>query len=141
MSELTNVRDINADFNLDSEYIKKCKLDGIDMSEGSVRIVMDLDDTCYYEMISDLVGESITSEYQMLATLKEMAKMKREYTKVLHAMESVRYKGYGVVMPDKEEIVLEKPEVIKQGNKFGVKIKAESPSIHMIKQVSKQRFH
>ncbi len=134
MGELTNVRDIiGADFPLESEYVKKCKLDGIDMSEGSVKIVLDLDDTCYYEMVSDLVGESITSEYQMLTTLKEMAKMKREYTKVLHAMESVRYKGYGVVMPDKEEIILEKPEVIKQGNKYGVKIKAESPSIHMIK--------
>lgn len=59
--------------------------------------------------------------------------MKREYVKVLHALEAVRYKGYGVVMPDREEIVLEKPELIKQGNKFGVKIKAESPSIHMIK--------
>ena len=134
MSELTNVRDITkANFDLESEYIRKCKLDGINMSEGSVKIVLDLDDTYYYEMISDLVGEPITSEYQMLSTLKEMARMKREYTKVLHAMESVRYKGYGVVMPDKEEIVLEKPEVIKQGNKFGVKIKAESPSIHMIK--------
>lgn len=134
MNELSNVRDITkADFGLESEYIKKCKLDGVNMSEGSVKIILDLDDSYYYEMISDLVGEPIMSEYQMLSTLKEMAKMKREYTKVLHAMESVRYKGYGVVMPDKEEIVLEKPEVIRQGNKFGVKIKAESPSIHMIK--------
>ena len=134
MNELSNVRDITkANFELESEYIRKCKLDGINMSEGSVKIILDLDDTYYYEMISDLVGESITSEYQMLSTLKEMARMKREYTKVLHAMESVRYKGYGVVMPDKEEIVLEKPEVIRQGNKFGVKIRAESPSIHMIK--------
>lgn len=134
MGELTNVRDITgSELHLDSEYVKRCKLDGIDMSEGSVKIVLDLDDTCYYEMVSDLVGETITSEYQMLMTLKEMAMMKREYTKVLHAMESVRYNGYGVVMPDKEEIILEKPEVIKQGNKYGVKIKAESPSIHMIK--------
>ena len=103
------------------------------MSDGSVRIILDVDDAYYYEMLSDLVGESIESEYQLLATLREMAKMKREYVKVLHALEAVRYKGYGVVMPDREEIVLEKPELIKQGNKFGVKIKAESPSIHMIK--------
>ena len=59
--------------------------------------------------------------------------MRREYTKVLHAMESVRLKGYGVVTPERAEIRLEKPEVIKHGNKFGVKIRAESPSIHMIK--------
>ena len=134
MDSLNNIRDITADnFTLESEYIKKCKLDGVNMSDGCVRIILDVDDAYYYEMLSDMVGESIESEYQLLAKLKEMAKMKREYMKVLHALESVRYKGYGVVMPDREEIVLEKPELIRQGNKFGVKIKAESPSIHMIK--------
>lgn len=134
MNDLNHIRDITADrFTVESEYIRKCKLDGVDMSDGSVRIILDVDDAYYYEMLSDLVGESIESEYQLLATLREMAKMKREYVKVLHALEAVRYKGYGVVMPDREEIVLEKPELIKQGNKFGVRIKAESPSIHMIK--------
>lgn len=134
MVNLNHIRDITADrFSVESEYIKKCKLDGINMSDGSVRIILDVDDAYYYEMLSELVGENIGSEYQLLATLREMAKMKREYVKVLHALEAVRYKGYGVVMPDREEIVLEKPELIKQGNKFGVKIKAESPSIHMIK--------
>lgn len=134
MADLNHIRDITADrFSVESEYIKKCKLDGINMSDGCVRIVLDVDDAYYYEMLSELVGENIGSEYQLLATLREMAKMKREYVKVLHALEAVRYKGYGVVMPDREEIVLEKPELIKQGNKFGVKIKAESPSIHMIK--------
>ncbi|MDE7247187.1 MAG: stage IV sporulation protein A [Lachnospiraceae bacterium] len=134
MADLNHIRDITADrFTVESEYIKKCKLDGINMSDGSVRIILDVDDAYYYEMLSELVGENIGSEYQLLATLREMAKMKREYVKVLHALEAVRYKGYGVVMPDREEIVLETPELIKQGNKFGVKIKAESPSIHMIK--------
>lgn len=134
MTKLNHIRDITVDsFIMDSEYVKKCKLDGVNMSDGSVRIVLDVDDAYYYEMLSDLVGENIGSEYQLLSTLREMAKMKREYVKVLHALEAVRYKGYGVVMPDREEIVLEKPELIKQGNKFGVKIKAESPSIHMIK--------
>ena len=59
--------------------------------------------------------------------------MKKEYSKVLSALESVRQKGYGVVTPDKEEITLDTPTVIKHGNKYGVKIKAQSPSIHMIK--------
>ena len=84
-------------------------------------------------MLSDMVGENIESEYQLLTVLKEMAGMKREYGKVLHAVEAVRQKGYGVVTPGRAEIRLDKPEIIKQGNKFGVKIKAESPSIHMIR--------
>jgi stage IV sporulation protein A len=134
MADLNSIRDITAgNLSLESEYIKKCKLDGVNMSDGSVRIILDVDDSYYYEMLSDLVGEPIGSEYQLLATLKDMAKMKREYVKVLYALEAVRSKGYGVVMPDREEITLEKPELIRQGNKFGVKIKAESPSVHMIK--------
>ena len=134
MAGLNHIRDITGgSFMPESEYIKKCKLDGINMSDGTVRVVLDVDDAYYYEMISELVGEPIESEYRMLAVLKQMAAMKKEYTKVIHALEAVRYKGYGVVMPDREEIVLEQPELIKQGNKFGVKIKAESPSIHMIK--------
>lgn len=134
MNRLNHIRDISGGgLQLESEYIRKCKLDGISMSDGCVRVVLDVDDRYYYEMLSDLVGENIESEYQLLSTLRDMARMKKEYTKVLHAMEAVRYKGYGVVMPDREEIVLAKPELIKQGSKFGVKIKAESPSIHLIK--------
>ena len=84
-------------------------------------------------MLSDLLGESIHSEYQMIAMLREMVNMRHEYVKVLNALEAVRYKGYGVVTPDRCEITLAEPEMIKHGNKFGVKIKAESPSVHMIK--------
>lgn len=134
MSSLNHVRDLSGSaLKLESEYIRKCKLDGIRMSDGCVRIMLDVDDRYYYEMLSELVGDQIESEYQLLSTLRDMARMKREYTKVLHAMDAVRHKGYGVVMPDREEIVLAKPELIRQGNKFGVKIKAESPSIHLIK--------
>ena len=92
-----------------------------------------MDDAYYYEMLSDMVGENIDNEYHLLSVLKEMAKMKKEYVKVLHAIDSVRQKGYGVVTPERDEIRLDKPEVIRHGNKFGVKIRAESPSIHMIR--------
>lgn len=118
---------------LQSEYVRKCKVDSIDMATGCVAVSMDVDDSYYYEMLSDLIGETITSEYQLLSVLKEMAKMKKEYVKVLHAVDAVRCRGYGVVTPERDEIRLEKPEIIRHGNKFGVKIKAESPSIHMIR--------
>ena len=115
------------------EIIEKCKLDGVNMSDGSVRIILDVDDAYYYEMLTEMVGETIADEYQLISKLKSFAAMKHEYTKVLDAVNMVRIKGYGVVTPDREEIVLEKPELIKHGNKFGVKIKASSPSIHMIR--------
>ena len=84
-------------------------------------------------MISEMIQIPIEGEYQMLATLKQLSGMRREYAKVLEAMESVRQKGYGVVTPDQSEIHLDEPVVIKHGSKYGVKIKAESPSIHLIK--------
>ena len=78
MDSLSNIRDITTNnFMPESEYIKKCKLDGINMSDGSVRVILDVDDAYYYEMISELIGESIGSEYQMLATLKERLEERR----------------------------------------------------------------
>lgn len=128
------IRDIiEQPITLESQYLKRCKAENINMADGCVRVVLEVDDAYYYEMLSDLVGENITSEYHLITIMKELARMKKEYTKVLHAVEAVRVKGYGVVTPERSEIVLDKPEVIKHGNKYGVKIKAESPSIHMIR--------
>nr|MBQ8252927.1 stage IV sporulation protein A [Lachnospiraceae bacterium] len=77
--------------------------------------------------------QEIESEYELMDYLEESARMKKEYQKVETAISSVRQKGYGVVTPERSEIVLETPEVIHHGNKFGVKIRAQSPSIHMIR--------
>ncbi|MCI6552923.1 MAG: stage IV sporulation protein A [Lachnospiraceae bacterium] len=134
MGQLGQVKDVaGGGIHLESEYIRKCKIDSVDMATGCVAVSLDVDDAYYFEMLSDLIGETITSEYQLLSVLREMARMKQEYVKVLHAVEAVRMKGYGVVTPDRNEIILDRPEVIRHGNKFGVKIKAESPSIHMIR--------
>ena len=118
---------------LESSYIKSSKVDQISMSDGCVKVWLEVDDSYYYEMLSELIGEDIKSEYHLLNVLRELSRMRREYIKVLHAVDAVRMKGYGVVTPDREEIRLDSPEIIKHGNKYGVKIKAESPSIHMIK--------
>ena len=118
---------------LTSPYIKNVGLDEINLSNGNVKVRVDINENCYYQVMSEMTGVNITSEYQLIHTLKELAHMKNEYEKVQHAVDSVRGCGYGVVIPEKNEIVLEEPMVIKQGNKFGVKIKSISPSIHMIK--------
>lgn len=134
LEQYTYMRDlIQNPFTLDSEFVERIKVDNIDMSSGRIKIYLDVDEAYYYEMLSELLGDTVTSEYQLIGMLQEMAAMRKEYTKVLNAMESVRYKGYGVVTPERSEIVLEKPEVIRHGNKFGVKIKAESPSVHLIR--------
>lgn len=134
MADYDTVRDVlERPIGLDSEYIKRCKADAIRLYDGIVRIVLDVDEAYYYEMLTEMVGETIADEYQLIHKLKEFASMKKEYAKVLDAVNMVRMKGYGVVTPEREEIMLNKPELIKHGNKFGVKIRATSPSIHMIR--------
>lgn len=134
MKDYNTVRDVREKpVGLESEYIKRCKTDAVCLSDGVVRLQLDVQDACYYEMLTEMVGEPIADEYQLIGKLKGFAEMKREYVRVQDAVNMVRLKGYGVVTPDKEEILLEKPELIKHGNKFGVKIKASSPSIHMIR--------
>lgn len=134
MKDYSTIRDVLQNpVSLESEYIKRCKTDTVSLSDGMIRIVLDVEEAYYYEMLTEMVGEPIRDEYQLISKLKNFAVMKHEYAKVLDAVNMVRIKGYGVVTPDKDEIVLEKPELIKHGNKFGVKIKASSPSIHMIR--------
>ena len=134
MKDYDRIRDVmEKPIQIESEYIKRCKTDGINLSDGMIRVLLDVDEAYYYEMLTEMVGETIADEYQLIHKLKEFASMKKEYTKVPNAVNMVRMKGYGVVTPDKDEIVLDKPELIRHGNKFGVKIKAVSPSIHMIR--------
>ena len=132
--KLHYVRDIRKDtVNLPSGYVKNTSLQSMDLSTGIVEVRVDIREQFYYDMISEMTGVEIQDEYGLMQTLKELSRMKEEYVKVQDAMVSVRGCGYGVVIPKKEEINLDEPVVIKQGSKFGVKIKSTSPSIHMIK--------
>ena len=134
MGNLQYIRDIkNENLQVNSEYVKSTSLEDVNLSNGVVKVRMEMKEPYYYQVMSEMTGVSINSEYQLIHTLKELAKMKEEYVKVQQAIESVRGSGYGVVIPEKNEITLEEPVVIRQGNKFGVKIKSASPSIHMIK--------
>lgn len=117
----------------DSIYIKEMKVDDVELDTGCVKVRIQVADNYYYEMLSELTGTSIEGEYELIRTMKEMAALRKEYESVKGAMESVKMKGYGVVSPRKEEIQLEEPVIIKQGNKYGVKIHSEAPSIHMIR--------
>lgn len=134
LGKVKYVRDISKDnLQMSSSYINKAVIDQIELATGKVKVHLEMDEKYYYEILSDMTGVAITDEYQLIHTMKELAKMREEYVKVQDALSSVRGKGYGVVTPDRDEIVLEDPVVIKQGNKYGVKIKSSSPSIHMIK--------
>ena len=92
-----------------------------------------VEESFYYENISQLAGMPITGEYQLLSYIGNLSNLRRSYEKVADAMQSVEQKGYGVVSPELSDITMEEPVLIRHGNKFGVKMKALSPSIHMIR--------
>lgn len=134
LSKVTQMKDVRADtWNLEEEAIRGIKTDQMDMSSGRVSLRVEMDDSYYYQIISDFANIPIEDEYTLMQTLKNLASMKKEYDKVLNAMNQVRMRGYGVVTPDRSEIVLDEPQVIKHGNKYGVKMRAEAPSINLIK--------
>lgn len=118
---------------IQDDCVQDTVLEDVNLSNGVVRIRINIRDEYYYQMLSQMSGIHMESEYELIRTMKELAKMKEEYVKVRDSLESVRGAGYGVVVPELEEIELEEPSVIRQGNKFGVRIRSKSPSIHMIK--------
>lgn len=134
LKELSEIKDaVQVIFQPNSEYISNMQMEKIEMDTGKVKIRMDVAQNYYYETLSEMTDVEIGNEYELIRILKELSNMKREYDEVKDAMESVKMRGYGVVYPKKEEIQLSEPQLIKQGNKFGVKIHSQSPSVHMIR--------
>ena len=117
----------------ESSYIEEMKVEHIEMDSGCVKVRIGVADKFYYEMLSELTGTHIAGQYELIAAMKNLSQLKQEYEGVRDAFTAVRMKGYGVVSPQKDEIMLDEPEIIKQGNKFGVKIHSEAPSIHLIR--------
>ena len=117
----------------ESKYITKCFCTGVIPSEGKVSFILQIDEQYYYEMLSELTGMEVRTQYQLLEMLRQYKERYKEYESVLEALQEVREQGYSVIMPKKEEIQIEDPVIMKHGNKYGVKIKSECPSIHMIK--------
>lgn len=134
MKKLSHIRDITRDsVRLSGPYVQDTLLENVSLSDGTVKVRLQVNDEYYYQMLSEMSGIPMESEYELIHTMRELAAMKEQYVKVQSALETVRGSGYGVVVPELREIQLEEPTVIRQGNKYGVKIKSKSPSIHMIK--------
>ena len=129
-----SLRDVTAESLAPScEYIDKSKLEQISLSDGSVQVRLEVPEKYYYQMLSEMAGVQIDGEYQLISMIRELSEKRREYESVQEALNAVHGTGYGVITPQKEEIRLEAPALTKQGNRYGVKIKASSPSVHLIR--------
>jgi stage IV sporulation protein A len=134
MQTMHTVRDIyDQPLELDSKYVKKTKMEQVDLASGDAEVTVQMPDSLYYEILSEMTGADIRSEYQLISIVREMSRLKQEYMEVSAAMSSVKQTGYGIITPGKSEIQMEEPVIIKQGSKYGVKIRANAPSIHLIR--------
>lgn len=119
-------------FEPEKEEISSIRLEVTDLACGTAKICFQVDEHYYYENISELAGVPIHGEYELISLLRELSEKRDAYAQVADAMESVKRTGYGVVSPSMDEISVEEPELIRHGNQYGVRLKASSPSIHMI---------
>ena len=115
------------------EQVMDSTVSGVDLSTGTVSCMLRFPEKLFYEILSTKAGLEIQNDAQLLTLLTELATVKTAYDKISDALSQVKATGYGVVMPAAEEMILEKPEIIKKGGAFGVKLKAGAPSIHMIR--------
>lgn len=118
---------------LEADYITKVNLNRLSPGTGIADINAEVEDGLFYRILGEASGFNIEGDYQLIGLLKELSRVKVEYDKVCEALTDVRERGYGIVTPMLDELKLEEPEIIKQGAKFGVRLKASAPSIHMIR--------
>ena len=134
MENMDDIRSaVSCEEKADSPYINEISVEKVEMDTGKVRVRIGFEQKYYYEVLSELTGTQIKGEYELISTMKELSTMKEEFSQIKDAFADVKIKGYGVVSPKKEEIRLDDPVIIKQGSKYGVKIRSEAPSIHMIR--------
>ena len=116
-----------------TDIISKTNLENIQLGTGNVNIKIELKDELFYKILSEITGVQIDNEGDLFSIISTLSSTKQKYDKIAYALEEVNAKGYGIVTPSIDELVLEEPEMVKQGSRFGVKLKATAPSIHMIK--------
>lgn len=113
--------------------VQRVQMMPMDLGTGTARFRVELPQELYYDTLSKQAGVSIRSDGELMRLLGELTRIKQDYDKISDALSAARAGGYGVVMPGPEEMKLEKPEIVKKGNAYGVKLKAGAPSIHMIR--------
>ena len=115
------------------EIIEQTSIKEINLGNGSVTLDISLQNNLFYQVLTEITGVEVQNEADLFTTITNFSRVKKEYDKVAMALEEVKQKGYGIVTPSMEELILDEPEMMKQGSRFGVRLKAKAPSIHMIR--------
>ncbi len=131
---LKNVRQINsyATGLCEVETITDAQIKNVDLGCGNADVKLQFDKDLYYKILSETAGVNISCDGELIDFIKTMSKVKAKYDKISSAFEEAAATGYGIVNPDIEDLSLDEPEIFKQGNRFGVRLKASAPSYHII---------
>ncbi len=132
IDKLKDIEKITSHFE-DSEYISKAFLSEVDTSTGIVTVTLQAPNGLYNQVLKDIIGIDITNKAQLLNLFQDYNEAKQEYDQIKSALKMVKQTGYGVASPSLADMKLDTPQIIKQGNRYGVKLKAVAPSIHMIR--------
>lgn len=135
IDEVGFVRDISqmTDTLMGCEHITEARISNMDLGVGSAWITVQMNEGLFYKILEETTGVRVENEQGLLSCIKELAEIKKEYQRIKSALEEVQTTGYGIVMPTIDELTLEEPEIVKQGGKYGVRLCASAPSIHMMK--------
>ena len=132
---ITNIRSVGtfSEKLKENEYIDSININSLDLSTGNISIKIYVDNKYFYQILSESCNIEISDEKEMMSKFISLINMKRQYERFSKALSDVEETGYGIVMPEMNELTLDEPEIMKQGGRYGVKLKAQAPSIHMIK--------
>ena len=115
------------------EFVEQALLVNLDLGHGLTTMQLTAPQPLFYQVLEEIAGRSLKSDQELVRILKEYTTAKKEYDKVADALHEVERVGYGIVPPRLDEMVLEEPEVMKSGSRFGIRLRASAPSIHMIR--------
>ncbi len=134
-AQIKNLRQIrNIALEMENEQsIDRVRLDAIELGEGKTSANIEIDKNLFYEILSDMSGVSVKEEGDLFSIVTSLAQKKKAYDKIEIALADVNRKGYGIVTPDMEELSLAEPEIVRQGSRFGVKLRAKAPSLHIVR--------
>lgn len=119
------------------EYIKRAGIISLDLGRGYATIGVDIDSSLFYKVLTEQTGIDISDECSLLNCIKDLSEKQKQFDKIAQAYEQVKDTGYGIVMPTIDELSLEEPQIIKQSGKYGIRLKASAPSIHMMRVETK----
>ena len=132
---ITHIRDVN-NFEMrfsGDENIDRVAVDRIDLGTGRANVSIDTRKELFYKILAETTGLKIGDEQELMANVKELAEIKSSYMRIKDALDEVEATGYGIVMPDISELSLKEPEIVKQGGRYGVRLRASAPSIHLMR--------